>query len=37
LRRIRRVLGTVMALGVLGVVVFAGLLMVTPVVGDAPP
>jgi penicillin-binding protein 1A len=35
-RRIRRVLGTVMALAVLGAVVFAGLLMVTPGVGDAP-
>ncbi len=35
-RRVRRVLVTVVALGVLGAVVFAGLLMVTPGVGDAP-
>ena len=36
LRRIRRVLGTVMALAVLGAVAFTGLLMVTPAVSNAP-
>lgn len=36
LRRMRRLLAIVIALGVLGVVMSAGLLLITPSVGDAP-
>jgi len=35
-RRVRRLLAIVIALGVLGAVMFAGLLLITPSVGDAP-